>query len=175
MIDFYYRNTIFCEVGTDFLAKLAVAQPLKKFQHITETRVFITVFIRSGLRSLSWARWIQPIHPHTISLRSILILSSHLRLDLAWILFKVQATKRSSCTTVCSLLWPLSHSAVVSAASASSASSREATPTAVPVLHASNEAMALRTHTQEEPKVTRCKLLEFQTFLQVKRHNMDPH
>jgi hypothetical protein len=32
--------------------------------------------------SLSWARWIQSIPPHSISLRSILILSSHIRLCL---------------------------------------------------------------------------------------------
>jgi hypothetical protein len=44
------------------------------------TRRFITVFTRALHRSLSWARSIQSIPPHPISLRSILILSSYLRL-----------------------------------------------------------------------------------------------
>jgi hypothetical protein len=40
------------------------------------------VFIRILHLSLSWASSIQSILPHPISLRSILILSNHLRLDL---------------------------------------------------------------------------------------------
>ena len=45
------------------------------------TRRFITAFTRARHVSLSWARSIQPI-PHCTSWRSILILSSHLRLGL---------------------------------------------------------------------------------------------
>jgi hypothetical protein len=45
------------------------------------TREF-TTFTRALHWSLSWARSVQPIPPHPISLRSILILSSRLRLDL---------------------------------------------------------------------------------------------
>jgi hypothetical protein len=41
------------------------------------------VFIRAIHSSLSWARSIQPIPPHHISLRSILTLSTYLRLDLS--------------------------------------------------------------------------------------------
>jgi hypothetical protein len=44
------------------------------------TRSFINVFTRALHRSLSWARSIQSIPSHPISLRSILILSTHLRL-----------------------------------------------------------------------------------------------
>jgi hypothetical protein len=46
------------------------------------TRRFITVFTRAHHRSLSWPRSIQSIPSHPISLRSILILSTHLRLGL---------------------------------------------------------------------------------------------
>jgi hypothetical protein len=46
------------------------------------TRRFITVFTRALHWSLSWARSIQSIPSHPISLRSILILSTHLRLGL---------------------------------------------------------------------------------------------
>jgi len=44
------------------------------------TRRFITVFTRAPHWSLSWARWIQSATSHLISLRSILLLFSHLRL-----------------------------------------------------------------------------------------------
>jgi hypothetical protein len=46
------------------------------------TRRFITVFARAFHRPLSGARSIQSIPPHTISLRSILILSTHPRIGL---------------------------------------------------------------------------------------------
>jgi hypothetical protein len=45
------------------------------------------VFTRALHWALSWARSIQSIPPHSISLRSILILSSHLRLGLPSCLF----------------------------------------------------------------------------------------
>jgi hypothetical protein len=64
------------------LVKPPVAQPLKDFPIIYETWRFITVFTRDSHWSLSWARWIQSVPPYPISLRSILILSSHLRLGL---------------------------------------------------------------------------------------------
>ena len=46
------------------------------------TRRFITAFTSACHLSLSWASSIQSIHPHPTSWRSILILSSHLRLGL---------------------------------------------------------------------------------------------
>jgi len=46
------------------------------------TRRFITVFIRARNWSLIWAKCIQSTTSHPISLRSILILSSHLSLCL---------------------------------------------------------------------------------------------
>jgi hypothetical protein len=58
----------------------AAGRSVKQFPKLHGTRRFTTVFIRTLHRSLPWARLIQSIPPHPISLRSILLLSSHLRL-----------------------------------------------------------------------------------------------
>jgi len=42
---------------------------------------FITVFTRARSWSLYWGRWINPATSHPVTLRSIPILSSHLRLS----------------------------------------------------------------------------------------------
>jgi hypothetical protein len=65
-----------------FLEKLSIVQLLKNFPAFYRTRKFITVFTRARHWSLFWARSIQFIQSHPISLRSILILSTHLRLGL---------------------------------------------------------------------------------------------
>jgi hypothetical protein len=52
------------------------------FPTFYETQRFITLFTRAIFWSLFWERSIKCIPPHPISLRSILILSSHLRLGL---------------------------------------------------------------------------------------------
>jgi hypothetical protein len=57
-------------------------QLLKNFPAFYGTRRFITVFTRALHWSLSWARSIQSVPSHPISLRSILILSTYLRLGL---------------------------------------------------------------------------------------------
>jgi hypothetical protein len=54
----------------------------QEFRNIFGTRRFITVFTRALHWSLPWARSIQSMPPHPISLRSILILFSHLRLGI---------------------------------------------------------------------------------------------
>jgi hypothetical protein len=64
------------------LEKLPIVQPLKKFSAFYGTRGFITVFTRALHWSLSWARSIQSTPSHPISIRPILILSTHLRLGL---------------------------------------------------------------------------------------------
>jgi hypothetical protein len=57
-------------------------QPLKNFPAFYGTRRYITAFTRALHWSLSWARSIQSIQSQPISLRFILILSTHLRLGL---------------------------------------------------------------------------------------------
>jgi hypothetical protein len=62
--------------------KLKVAQLLKTFPTFYETQKFITVFTRALHWSLPWAKIIQSITPYPISLRSIFIFYSQLRLGL---------------------------------------------------------------------------------------------
>jgi hypothetical protein len=57
-------------------------QLVKKFPAFYGTRRFITAFTSARHLYLSWASPIQSIPPHPTSLRSILILSSHLHLGL---------------------------------------------------------------------------------------------
>ena len=64
------------------LEKLTGSQLVKKFPTIYGTRGFITAFTSAHNLSLSRARSIQFITPHPTSWKSILILSSHLRLGL---------------------------------------------------------------------------------------------
>jgi hypothetical protein len=61
----------------DLPQKPPIVQLLKDFPAFYGTRRFITVFTTALHWSPSWARSIQSIQPHPISLRSILILSTH--------------------------------------------------------------------------------------------------
>jgi hypothetical protein len=70
-----------------FLLKPPIVQLLKDFPEFYWTWRFITVFTRALHWSLSCVRSIQSMPSHSISLRSILILSTHLRFGLAWGLF----------------------------------------------------------------------------------------
>ena len=64
------------------LEKLTGLQLVKKFPAFYGTRRFNTAFTSARHLSLSWASSIQSIPQHPTSWRSILILSSHLRLGL---------------------------------------------------------------------------------------------
>ena len=64
------------------LEKLTGLQLVKKFPAFHGTRKFITALTSVRQLSLSWASPIQSIYPHPTSWRSILILSTHLRLGL---------------------------------------------------------------------------------------------
>jgi len=64
------------------LEKLTRFQLVKKLPSFYGTRRFITAFTSTRHLSLSWSNSIQSISPHYTSWRSILILSSHLRLGL---------------------------------------------------------------------------------------------
>ena len=94
-----YLFTPWCRV---LLEKLTGLQLVKKFPAFHGTRRFITAPTSIRHLSLSWARPIQSIYPHPTSWRSILILSTHLRLSLLSGLFpssfptKTQYTPLSS-------------------------------------------------------------------------------
>ena len=64
------------------LEKLTGFQPVKKFPALYGTRRFIIALTSARHLSLSWASPIQSSYPDPTSWRSILILSSHLRLGL---------------------------------------------------------------------------------------------
>ena len=74
-----YLLTPWCRV---LLEKLTGLQLVEKFPAFRGTRRFITALTSVRHLSLSWASPIQSIYPHPTSWRSILILSTHLRLDL---------------------------------------------------------------------------------------------
>ena len=74
-----YLLTPWCRV---LLEKLTGLQLVKKFPAFHGTRRFITALTSVRHLSLSWANPIQSTYPHPTSCRSILILSTHLRLGL---------------------------------------------------------------------------------------------
>ena len=76
--------TAWCGV---LLEKLTGLQLVRKFLAFHGTRRFITALTSVRHLSLSWASPIQSIYPHPTSWRSILILSTHLRLGLTSGLF----------------------------------------------------------------------------------------
>ena len=71
--------TPWCRV---LLERLTGLQLVKKFPAFHGTRRFITALTSVRHLSLSWTSLIQSIYPHPTSCRSILILSTHLRLGL---------------------------------------------------------------------------------------------
>ena len=75
----YSLLTPWCRVPPE---KLTGLQLVTKFPAFHGTRTFITALTSVRHLSLSWASPIQSIYPHPISLRSILMLSIHLRLGL---------------------------------------------------------------------------------------------
>ena len=72
-----YLLTPWCR---DLLEQLTALQLVKKFPAFHGTRRFITALTSVRHLSLSLASPIQSIHPHPTSWRSVLILSTHLRL-----------------------------------------------------------------------------------------------
>ena len=76
---FLYLLTPWCRV---LLEQLTGLQLVKKFPAFHGTRMFITSLTSVRHLSVSWASSIQSIYPHPTSWRSILILSTHLRLGL---------------------------------------------------------------------------------------------
>ena len=74
-----YLLTPCCRI---LLEKLTGLQLVKKIPEFCGTRRFITALTSVRHLSLSWASPIQSTYPHPTSWRSILILSTHLRLGL---------------------------------------------------------------------------------------------
>ena len=64
------------------LEKLNGSQLVKKVLAFSGTRMFVTAFTSARHMPLSWASTTQSKHPHPTSWRSIVILSSYLRLGL---------------------------------------------------------------------------------------------
>jgi hypothetical protein len=86
-IHFIYLHTVYIiylltPCSTVLLEKLSGSQLVKKFPAFYGSRRFITAFRSARHLSLSSASSSQSIPPHHTSWRSILILSSHLRLGL---------------------------------------------------------------------------------------------
>ena len=80
------------------LEKLTGSAAVQEIPRIFGTRRFITVFTSARHLSLSWANSIQSPQPPPTSWRSILILSSHLRLGLPSGLFHSGFPTRTLCT-----------------------------------------------------------------------------
>jgi len=86
----YHASQLFLSIITYLLTpysrvlleKLTDSELVKKLPTFYWTRMFITAFTSARHMSLSWASPIQSTTPHRSSWRSILILSSHLRLCL---------------------------------------------------------------------------------------------
>jgi len=79
--------------------KLLVTRLAKKFWTFCGTQRFLTVFTQVFNWSLSWARFIQSISSYPISLRSFLMLSSHLCLGLPTCLFPSGFPTKILCTS----------------------------------------------------------------------------
>ena len=84
--------------SSTYLRSQQVLQLIKKFPAFYGTRKFITVLTSARHLSLSWANSIQSPQPLPTSWRSILILSSHLRLGLANGLFPSGFPTKTLCT-----------------------------------------------------------------------------
>jgi len=99
-----YLLTPRCRV---FLQKLTGLQLVKKFPAFHGIRRFITALTNVRHLSVSWASPIKSIYPHHTSLRSVLILSTHLELGLPYGLFVPQLLTYSLTPCCRVLLWRL--------------------------------------------------------------------
>lgn len=89
------------------LKKLIATQLIKKFPSLYETQRFDNLFIRACLQPVFWARWVQSIPSHPISLRSILIILFYLYLGLLlWSLPFVLPNQNLVCFSHLLMYWP---------------------------------------------------------------------
>jgi hypothetical protein len=82
-----YLLTYLLHGAESILEKLTCSQLVKKFPAFYRTRRFTNEFTSARHMTLSWASSIQSMPPHLTFWRSILILSSYLRLALSGSLF----------------------------------------------------------------------------------------
>ena len=87
------------------LVQLTGLQLVKKFPAFHGTRRFITELTSFRHLSLSWASPIQSTYPHPTSWRSILILSTHLNLDLTSGLFPSGFTSKTHIVQQIHIRW----------------------------------------------------------------------
>ena len=99
--------------STVLLEKLTGFQLVKKFPAFYGTRLFITALKSARHLSLSWARSIQSKPPHPTSWRSILLLSSHLRLCLPNGLFPSGFPTKTWCTPLPSSIRATCHAHLI--------------------------------------------------------------
>ena len=82
IFQFLYMSYLLTPWCKDLIEKLTGLQLVKKFPAFHGTRRFITALTSVRHLSLSWASPIHSIYPYPTSCRSILTLSTHLRLGL---------------------------------------------------------------------------------------------
>ena len=99
-VKFIYLLTYSMEQTPSWEANWLNLQLIKKFPAFYGTRKFITVLTGARHLSLSWANPIKSPKPLPTSWRSILILSSHLRLGLPTGLFPSGFPAKPLCTTL---------------------------------------------------------------------------
>jgi hypothetical protein len=71
-----------CSTGNCTCMQLLKTRLVKKIPAFTNSEFLLLLFKRARHWILSWTRWLQPVPSNIISLRCILILFSHLCLDL---------------------------------------------------------------------------------------------
>ena len=98
----YLLTNLFTTYSRVLLEKLIVSQLVKNFPVFYGTRRFITAFTSARHLSLSWARSIQSIPPHSTSWKFIFVLSSHLRLGLTSGSFPSGFPTKTLCTPLLS-------------------------------------------------------------------------
>ena len=105
----YLFSYLLTPSNSSLLKNLTALQLVKKFPTFHGTWRFITVFISSRHLWLSWASLIHPITSHPTAWRSILILSSYLRLRLPSGLFPSGFPTKTPYITVSHTCYMSSH------------------------------------------------------------------
>jgi len=95
------------------LQKRIFCRAVRKLPAFHGTRRFITVLTTAGHLHLTWARSVLCIHSYPISLRFVLVLTSHLHLALLYSLFPSGVPTE----ILCAILFPLMRATGLASAS----------------------------------------------------------